>query len=186
MSQQIPDLLTPLDRDTAAKALADGYQSITGKKPSAKVLKLIIAQSALESGNWKFIHNFNYGNEKASSSDEFIQRYTVGDDPTDPGAFYAAFKNPSAGAEHYIKTLLRRDHWRKGLESGVASTFVAALSTPPVYFTADPTRYLNTLAKLVDEYAPEAKKYGVSLLGTFLGVALLGSLTFVFVTMVKK
>jgi len=176
MSTQIPDLLTPLNPDDAVRHLADAYKRVVGKQPRVAVLKLLAAQSALESGNWKIVHNFNYGNEKASSSDVFVQQYSIRDDPTDPGAKYAAFLSPQEGAEHYVRTLVRREHWRKGLDSGKPVQFVEALSTPPVYFTADPSRYLATLLKLVDTYSDLAKKYGWSLLGMFGGLLMLGTI----------
>lgn len=172
MTTQLPDKLTKMAPDFAAKQLSDAYFRVTGKRASVAIMKLLVAQSALESGNWQISHNWNFGNEKATSSDEFSQVYSIRDDPTDPGAKYAAFLTPEAGAEHYVRTLTRRDHWREGLESGKPLTFIKALSTPPVYFTADPQRYLVTMTKLIDQYEDLAKKYGTSLLGMLFGFAL--------------
>lgn len=176
MSTQIPDKKTPLAPDDAARYLAEAYQRVTGKRPKTNILKLLIAQSALESGNWQIIHNYNFGNEKASSSDAFTQVYSFNDDPTDPGAHYAAFLSPEEGAEHYVRTLTKREHWRKGLETGKPLLFIEALSTPPVYFTADPAKYLATLVKLIDKYEDLAKKYGWSLLGIFTSIVVLGGI----------
>ena len=176
MPQLIPDKLTPIEPDDAVRNLAEAYKKVTGKVPRVSVLKLLAAQSALESGNWQIVHNFNYGNEKSSSSDTFAQVYSIRDDPTDPGAHYAAFLSPEEGAEHYVRTLTRREHWKTGLESGKPLIFVKQLSTQPVYFTADPTRYLTTLLRLVDKYENLAKKYGVSFWGVIGGVLTIGVL----------
>ncbi len=170
MTTQIPDKITQIAPEAAAKYLAEGYLRATGKRPSIAILKLLVAQSALETGNWKIFHNWNFGNHKASGSDALSQVYTIGDDPTDPGARYAAFRTPEEGAEHYVLTLTKREHWKKGLESGKPLTFIRALSTPPVYFTADPQTYLVTMTKLIDQYEELAKKYGTSILGVMLGL----------------
>jgi hypothetical protein len=175
MAIQIPDKLTRLSPDDAAKYLAEGYLRVMAKRPSVSKMKLLISQSALESGNWQFMHNYNYGNEKLGGSDTHSQVYKIGDDPTDAGAQYAAFLNPEDGAEHYVRTLTKRDHWRAGLESGKPLTFIKALSTPPVYFTADPQRYLVTMTKLIDQYESLAKKYGYSIIGTIVGTLILGA-----------
>jgi len=186
MAIQLPDRLTALVPDDAARYLAEGYRRVMGSSPSVAKMKLLISQSALESGNWKFMHNFNYGNEKLSGSDTHSQVYKIGDDPSDPGAFYAAFLNPEDGAEHYVRTLTKRDHWRAGLETGKPLLFIQALSTPPVYFTADPQRYLVTMTKLIDQYEDLANKYGSSFWGTVIGLVLaLGSGTSIYLLLRK-
>jgi hypothetical protein len=176
MAIQLPDKLTQLAPDDAARELAEAYFRVMGKRPTVAKMKLLISQSALESGNWKLMHNWNFGNEKLSGSDSHSQIYNISDDPADPSAFYAAFLNPADGAEHYVRTLTKRDHWREGLESGKPLQFIQALSTPPVYFTADPQRYLVTMTNLIDQYEDLAVKYGSSTVGTIFGLLLaLGS-----------
>ena len=173
MTITIADKRTPIEPEEASRLLANAYANVMGRKPSVAILKLLIGQSALESGNWKQVHNYNFGNEKASSSDVYQQVYTFGDDPTDAGAYYAAFVTPEEGAEHYVHTLTKREHWRKGLESGKPLTFIEALSTPPVYFTADPMRYMATLVNRMDAYESFAKKYGASILGIWIGASVI-------------
>lgn len=178
MPVTIPDKRTPIEPDEAVRLLANAYANVMGRKPSIAILKILTGQSALESGNWEVIHNYNFGNEKASSGDVYQQVYTFSDDPSDPGAYYAAFLTPEEGAEHYIHTLTKREHWRTGLQTGNAEKFIAALSTPPVYFTADPTRYMATLVNRMAAYEPFAKKYGASILGIWIGasIVLLGGI----------
>ncbi len=166
MATQLEDKLTVIAPEDATRALARAYRKVTGKSPSVAILSLLVGQSALESGHWKMAHNYNLGNEMYVSSDTYFQQYSIGDDPAAPRAKYAAFLTLDDGAEHYVRTLLRRPHWKEGLLSGNAETFVRALSTPPVYFTANPTRYLNTLNGVLAMYQDEVKKYA----GTFAGL----------------
>lgn len=159
MSMQLPDKLTPLTADVATKALADGYKIVTGNTPSKKILSLLVSQSSLETGNWQLMHNYNFGNDKWNGREEYWQRYSVGDDPTDPGAKYTAHKTPAEGARRYIEVLKGRTHWWAGLQSKDPKTFIKNLSTPPVYFTADPTRYYNSLMKEIAENREVVSKY---------------------------
>lgn len=158
MSIQLQDRLTPVTPEAAIKALADAYLKVTGRKPSRAILGLLAAQSSLETGNWEIMHNFEMGNAKSKSSDPFFQVYGSHDDPTDPGAHYAAHKSLEEGAEHYINVLKGRDHWWAALQSGKPLKFIQGLSTQPVYFTANPATYLNTLTNRLDRYMPIVKK----------------------------
>jgi hypothetical protein len=172
MATQLPDRLTYVSPDDLARALASAYRKVVGSAPNAKILGLLISQVALETGHGKMVHNFNLGNEMAVASDPFFQQYSIGDDPTAPRAKYAAFLSLEDGAEHYVRTLLRRPHWKEGLMSGNVETFVRALSTPPAYFTADPARYLKTLTGVLAMYQDEAKRYGGSAFGIIAGLSI--------------
>jgi hypothetical protein len=163
VSIQLSDRLTPVTPEAAIKALADAYLKVTGRKPSRAILNLLAAQSSLETGNWQIMHNFEMGNAKSKSSDPFFQVYGTHDDPTDPGAHYAAHKSLEEGAEHYINVLKGRPHWWAALQSAKPLTFIQGLSTPPVYFTANPVTYLDTLTKQINRYAPTVKKYSPSI-----------------------
>ena len=61
----VPNRLTPLDAREAGRALFSAYTAFTGRPPSDRVGALLLAQSALETGNWQKIHNYNFGNVKA-------------------------------------------------------------------------------------------------------------------------
>lgn len=183
MASQLPDKLTPLTPEEAVKAIADGYKQVTGRKPSKKVLALLIGQTALETGNWTMMHNYNFGNMKLGKADSFFQVYRVGDDPTDPGAKYAAFQNAADGAAAYIAIFKRpdRQHWWDGLQSGNIDAFIKGLTTAPVYFTADASHYTGVLANRLAKYQDLANKYGASTVlqiatGIVLGVAALASI----------
>lgn len=186
----LPNKLTPLTPEEAVKAIADGYKQVTGRKPSKKVLALLIGQTALETGNWKSLHNYNFGNAKARASDPFVQYFRCSEiingqeiffDPPSPECRFAAHKTAADGAAHYIKVLKNREHWWKGLQSGSAQKFIEGLTTAPKYFTANPTLYQDVLINRASNYVDLAKKYGSSTLlqiatGVVLGIAALASI----------
>lgn len=60
--------LTPLSFDEASAALAAALRDAIGKPPSRETLALACAKSALETGRWRSIWNYNFGNIKASAS----------------------------------------------------------------------------------------------------------------------
>lgn len=186
-SEELPNKLTPLTADQAAKALSDGYKQVTGNRPNKLILGLLIGQTAAETGNWKSLHNFNFGNAKASQGSAYIQYFGCGEvidgvaqnyPAGDPHCVFVAYKNAADGAAGYIRTLKSRPHWWTGLQSQNALTFVKALATQPVYFTADPNLYVKVLTDRMNTYAVQAKKYSQNtwlqvLVGTVLGVGAL-------------
>jgi hypothetical protein len=195
VSVQLPDKLTPLTPDEAAKAISDGYKLVTGKKPSKKILGLLIGQTALETGNWKSLHNYNFGNAKATSSDPFYQFFRCSEilngqevffDPPHPACKFAAHENAAEGAAHYIRVLRNRSHWWQGLQSGSPKTFIEGLTTAPKYFTANPTLYYNVLLDRANKYSDLARKYGGSVLGSLVGFVALAAMGFIGYKTVKR
>jgi hypothetical protein len=179
---EIPNKLTPLTPEEAAKAISDGYKQVTGSTPSKAILGLLIGQTALETGNWKSLHNFNFGNAKARSSDPHFQFFRCSEiingqevffDPPSPECKFAAHLTAADGAAHYIKVLKNREHWWNGLQSGTVEGFIEGLTTAPKYFTANPTLYLSVLTDRAAKYADLAKKYSTSILGSIVGFLLL-------------
>jgi len=196
MTQQVlPNLLTPLTADQAAKALSDGYKKVVGQKPPKKILSLLVSQTALETGNWKSLHNFNFGNAKATGSDPFIQYYGCSEvlngteqffQAGDPHCVFAAHKTAADGAAHYVNVLKSREHWWQGLQSGSVPKFISGLTTAPAYFTANAITYGNTLNKLAIQYAPLAKKYASSTILQVLGGLAAGAVAVVGYRETKK
>jgi hypothetical protein len=85
---------------------------------------------------------------------------------------FAAYPDAASGAAAYIAQLKRRPHWWAGLKSGDAPTFIEALSTPPVYFTANPETYLKGVEHEIERYMPLVKKYAASGWGAVVEVVL--------------
>lgn len=61
----VPARRTPLSFEEAQAALASALRLQLGKWPSREALALALAKTALETGRWKSIWNFNFGNVKA-------------------------------------------------------------------------------------------------------------------------
>jgi hypothetical protein len=195
VSQILPDKLTPLTPDEAAKAISDGYKSVVGHKPSKKILLLLLGQTALETGNWKSIHNYNFGNAKATSSDLFAQYFACGEvehgvevhyPAGDPHCIFAAHQTAADGAAHYIRVLRNRDHWWKGLNTGTVPGFIRGLTTTPVYFTANPITYASVLSDRASRYTEQAKRYSSSTILQILGGIAVGALAFVGASQLRK
>lgn len=170
--ETLPDKLTPLTPDQAAKALSDGYRLVTGSRPNAVILGLMLGQWALETGNGKSIHNFNYGNGKGTSNSQYVQYFRCSEiiggvevffDPPAPECRFAAYKTAEDGAVAFVRLLKSRENWWKGLQSGTVDGFVKGLSTQPyAYFTANVELYRNVLRDRAAKYTDVAKKYAGS------------------------
>ena len=160
--------LTILDQRTAGDALKAAYKKVlNGIEPDPNQMALMLAQSALETGNWRKIYNYNFGNIKAGNSwagnrtsfscseviDGKEQHFKAGD----PHAIFRAYANAELGAIDYLEVLLSNVNWRKGFLSGQPAEFVKWLTAPDdpstpryegKYFTASPDRYLKTITSL--------------------------------------
>jgi hypothetical protein len=165
----LTDKLTPMTPDEAAKAMSEAYKIVTGDKPTVKILALMLAQWALETGNGKFIHHYNYGNGKATKNSHFSTYFRCSEiiggkeqffDPPDPHCHFAAYPSAIEGAVAFVNLLKHRDNWWKGLHTGTPQGFVKGLSTQPfAYFTANVTLYQNVLTERYGKYFDVAKQY---------------------------
>lgn len=181
----IPDKITKMTADQVGKALSDGYKIVTGFRPNKLVLGLLIAQSALETGNWNSIHNFNFGNFKAASGDKYIQYFGCGEvingvsqnfPAGDSHCIFAAYTDAASGAAAYVRGLKNRSNWWNGLQTKTVAGFIKGLTTPPVYFTANPITYGKVLQDRLSVYQPIANKYAAGFLSSLIGLAIGGGL----------
>jgi hypothetical protein len=162
----VENKLTPLTREQAARALTAAYQQLTGALPTTGATALLLAQSALETGNWQKIHNFNFGNAKAGVDYPLIVQFRCSEvdehgaehffDPPDSHCNFRAYTDAAGGALDYLKVLHNRPSWWQALHTENPSTFVDALATPPKYFTANPATYKQTLTTLFEAFRPLA------------------------------
>lgn len=163
----IQDKLTPLTRDEASRAFLAAYQQLTGQPPTQAVLALLLAQSAFETGHWKSLHHYNFGNAKAGLSYPLVTQFRCSEvdqngvetfyDPPHPQCNFRAYETPAAGALDYLKVLQNRPHWWEGLHTGDPAAFVDALATPPKYFTGNPAVYKRSVVSLFNGFLPLAK-----------------------------
>jgi len=159
----VANRLTPLSQQDASRALAEAYARVTGGPPTDRVLALLLAQTAFETGRWQKIHNFNFGNAKADLSYPLVTQFRCSEveqgveqffDPPDSHCNFRAYTNAADGAVDYIKVLQSRPHWWNGLQTEDPTAFVDALATAPKYFTGNPAVYKQAMASLFDEFRP--------------------------------
>ncbi len=155
--------LTPLSYATVREAFTRALSSMLGHPPSTNQVVLALAQSALETGQWKEIYNYNVGNVKRGSNwSGDVTSYPCGEvikgkHETFPEGndhcVFRAYPDLYAGALDYVKLLFGQPTWRDAMLTGDPERFVKALSTGQrKYFTADPAVYLGTLSALFRQF----------------------------------
>ncbi len=70
----VPPQKTPLAFGEAVACMRQGIHVATGSPPSDRALALALAKTALETGRWKSMWNWNFGNVK--SGEEYAGMYT--------------------------------------------------------------------------------------------------------------
>ena len=175
----LPALRTPLTAREAAQALADA----SGLRGSA--LAVAIAQTALETDQWRALWRFNFGNLKATTGQDFqtlrtserINGVTVwfspegeldgpggavvgehwGVPPGHPQTRFAAYPSALAGARGWW-ALLHRPRYAaalRELQAGRPLEFAREAGRAG-YYTAKPERYASGLAALYQQFRPLA------------------------------
>ena len=71
MGVEKPARPTPVTPAQVFLALGTAWQLLTGSPPDRKVLHILHAQSALETGHWKFIMNYNLGGAKKHGDNDW-------------------------------------------------------------------------------------------------------------------
>jgi hypothetical protein len=177
MATELPNKMTPISASDAAKSLSQAYKDVVGKKVSSKILLLLLLQWATETGNGKFVHNYNFGNEKYGGQ-PYYQYFeggeTVNGQDVRSVMKWAAYPNAIEGAKGFIAILKKRPQWWKGLQTGDLVKYVDGLVSVvgQYYFTASKSRYLASMQSNVEKYLPYAKQFGTSPWGTFVQVVL--------------
>jgi hypothetical protein len=64
MGVERPCKATPVTPEQVFLALGLAWQTLTGSTPDRKIIHILHAQSALETGHWKSIYNYNLGGAK--------------------------------------------------------------------------------------------------------------------------
>ena len=64
MGQEKPCRATPVSPEQVFVAMGAAWQLLTGQVPDRKIIHILHAQSALETGHWRSIMNYNLGGAK--------------------------------------------------------------------------------------------------------------------------
>lgn len=166
----IPDKLTQMSKEDAIVAFYQAYCQVVGDEPKDKALAILVAQSCLETGWWKSIHNFNFGNIKAGSTyegyycqyrcNEIINGHIEWFDPPHPQTNFRAYLSAGAGATEHMAFLSKRAHYAKAWAaalSGDPTAYVKELKAAG-YFTASLDPYLQAVVSLVNTFLPVIEK----------------------------
>jgi hypothetical protein len=162
----LPDVVTPLAAKQVALAFRSAFETVVGTTPSNACLALMTAHSALETGRWKSIHCYNFGNIKAGPDyegfytmfrcNEVIDGKVVWFDPPHVQTNFRAFQSPEGGAIDHIQFLAQRKRYHNAwldMVAGAPLAFVDSLKRAG-YFTADAAPYSKAVASLWREYMP--------------------------------
>lgn len=166
--QLVANALTKISPTQAKQAFYDGFVQVTGQPPTDQVLALLMAQSALETGGWRSMHNYNFGNIRPGrwqhqttsyACSEVINGEEIFYPAGDPKAMFRAYSSASEGAADYIVTLLRDnprrtppDAWKQALLTGDPAAFSEILSHPPPYYTASVAKYTKGMTNLYNQF----------------------------------
>ncbi|HVI40594.1 MAG TPA: hypothetical protein VM577_08040, partial [Anaerovoracaceae bacterium] len=120
MGELIPAAKTKLTEAEATYALREGWKLVFGEYPSIDSLSILWAQSALETGRWTFIWNYNFGNIKRHDDhdycmfrcNEVIGGKVVWFDPPDPQTWFCAYPSAVDGAREYIEFVSQRSRYK--------------------------------------------------------------------------
>jgi hypothetical protein len=177
IAKWIPDLVKTLTLEEAASALRLALNLQLKSDPSVEVLALAVAKTALETGRWKAIHRFNFGNVKAGESytglyttfrcNEIIKGKVQWFDPTTDGfadppghpqTRFRAYQSAAEGAAAYVSFVAGGRYaaaWQR-LLAGDAAGYVHALKVAG-YFTADEGPYVKGVVSLQREFIGKLK-----------------------------
>lgn len=166
----LPDVVKTLQEGEAAYALRKAWYKVYGTYPSDKSLAVLWAKSALETGRWKFIHCYNFGNIKKKwptkySPDDghFFCMYRCGEvlngkhemfDPPHFQTHFRGYKTVEDGAEDYLRFVSQQKRYAKAWDKVVQGDPVGYSHELRVagYYTADEQRYTAGVVRLFDEF----------------------------------
>ncbi len=174
---------TKLSERAGIDALREGWYKVFGSYPSNEALAILASQSALETGRWQKINNFNFGNLKMKDGQEFTLFATgenIWNKETkksewhwfEPPHYQTAFRSYNKavdGASDYIQFLSDRkstEAWRneaykvafKYLEDGKPNEYSYALYKAG-YYTANPEKYTAGIVKLYNEFLKKINEF---------------------------
>ena len=149
---------TPVSQEDAIKYIHNGYQRVFGGDPTPKQLAILVAQSAFETGWWKEMYNYNYGNIKGMGPSGLTTYLptTEGYGKTKVSIIdgFRAYSDPFEGIDDYLELL--RDKYPRATEcmkKEDVDGFINELQGS--YFTGNPGAYKSAVNKIVKQLAPQ-------------------------------
>jgi len=167
--QFLIDEVKKLEEAEAAYALREAWKKIYGQYPSDKSLAVLWAKSALETGRWKIIHCYNFGNIKKLGThrgnddghyftmyrcSEILNGKEVWFDPPHYQTHFRAYKTVEAGAEDYIRFVSQKKRYLKAWQeviNGDPRAYSHELKKAG-YYTASESLYTAGVVRLFDSF----------------------------------
>lgn len=148
MLERVPAYATTAHPQDVRAALYNEWTNLHGgNNPSDEIVAMMLAHSALETGHWKKMWNWNPVNLTVNSG-----KYYVNPGKGQEKYKYAAFDSLEAGAREYIAYMKRRQKPAYDLlASGNPESFAARLKEGGFY-EADEKRYADTLTPLYKQF----------------------------------
>jgi hypothetical protein len=141
---QVSAQRTPLSRTDATALLRAALTAALGRSPTPAELKMLVAQSDLETRGWHAMWNWNFGNATVGKTGTwfFIPGHT--------SHRFRSFTSAAEGSTYFVKLL--QNHFQKAwtvLGSGNTTAFAKALKDQK-YYEESPG---ETVAQSVATYA---------------------------------
>ena len=164
--QFVQDKITALTAAEAAYAFREGWYKVLGYYPSNRSLAVLLAKSGLETGRWKKIHNYNFGNIKKKRKpddghtftmfpcSEILKGKEVFFKPPHIQTHFAAYPTTPAGAEGYIRFVSQKDQYKKAWQKvieGDPSGYCHELKLAG-YYTANEVKYTENVVCMFSEF----------------------------------
>lgn len=127
-AEQVEAIRTPLEPEQAIQVLSAALEGELGRPPTIAELKMVVAQSSLETARWQKMWNWNFGNSVAVSDQPyFVLRQKV-------VHRFRPFASSWQGATYYVALLRRRfsNAWQL-LGSGDPVAYAYALRAQNYY-----------------------------------------------------
>ena len=137
-----------------ALAYARGFRVIFGKTIPRRTLALLLAQSAVETGNWKKgYYEYNPANITTTRARGFYFLPDDADLPREQRHKYAPYPDEQTGAQAHIATLMRvhRPAWDMMLSDDATPEDIARSLRRTGFFESDPEPYGKAMASKFDE-----------------------------------
>jgi hypothetical protein len=159
-----------LSEGEAAVALREAWFKIFGSYPSNNQLALLWSQSALETGRWKKIWCYNFGNIKWKQDSghtftmfrcsEILNSKEEWFDPPHAQTHFKAYKTAVEGAEDYIRFVSGRKRYAKAWQEVLNGNPVAYSKELRAagYYTASETLYTKGVVRLRNEFLLKVDK----------------------------
>lgn len=153
--EPVPAKKTPVTPAEMYAALRSAWVAKFGAEPSRASLLVLLAQSGIETADWRSMWNYNVGNVKRGKGQpwtmlphvwEIIRGERVVFEPPHPQTHFRAFPDLEAGAAAYLDTMAGRfaKSW-EAVVSGDPEAFARALKAQH-YYTAPVDAYAKALA----------------------------------------